>query len=317
MKKKKIAIVGFGRFGRTLLRLLEGDFEVGIYDVLPLSSLRTELEGKAEIIEGIENIYASDVIYYAVPISCFVDVIEAHKKYFRPNNLLIDILSVKLYPKKIFEFSLEGLDVRAMLIHPMFGPDSSRDGFTNLPLIMDRFTAREEDYIFWKNFFSKKGLSVVEMSAEKHDRLAANSQGVTHLIGRILDDMGYDKTIIDSNGAKKLLEVKEQTCNDTFELFIDLQQYNPYTKHMRSKLREAYKKINRLLISENAVENTYGIQGGKGSFNEQALISYLAQRQISKYKISYLYTTENVLKYLNDEDINYEFLRYLIPQEDS
>lgn len=30
---KSVAIAGFGRFGKTLFRLLGGDFEIGVYDV--------------------------------------------------------------------------------------------------------------------------------------------------------------------------------------------------------------------------------------------------------------------------------------------
>lgn len=41
-----------------------------------------------------------------------------------------------------------------------------------------------------------------------------------------------------------------------------------------------------------------GIQGGVGSFNEQALQYYLNRSNIKNYKVEYLYTSENVLKTL-------------------
>lgn len=47
-----------------------------------------------------------------------------------------------------------------------------------------------------------------------------------------------------------------------------------------------------------------GIQGGIGSFNEQAILYYLQLNKISNYEIEYLYTTKKVLKNLNDGSID-------------
>ncbi len=49
----------------------------------------------------------------------------------------------------------------------------------------------------------------------------------------------------------------------------------------------------------------YGIQGGKGSFSEQAINYYLKKQKIKKYKIKYLYTTSEVLKALNKSQIDF------------
>ena len=278
---KTVAIVGFGRFGKTLHHLLKNDFELIIINR-----------------DNAKDIMKADVIFYCVPISSFESVIKKHKKYFKDNHLLIDVLSVKMHPKKIFEKYLRNLKTQALLTHPMFGPDSSKDSFNNLPMIMDKFKASEKNYNFWKNFFINKGLKVVEMSAQKHDQLAANSQGVTHFIGRLLEKFKFGKTPIDSLGAKKLQEVMEQTCNDTWQLFNDLQNYNPYTKSMRIKLGRAYDLLNRKNI-------IYGIQGGKGSFNEEAILFYTKKNKINNFKIKYLFTSEKVLKNLHEGNIDF------------
>lgn len=47
-----------------------------------------------------------------------------------------------------------------------------------------------------------------------------------------------------------------------------------------------------------------GIQGGVGSFNEQAVLHYLNVNQIPYYEIEYLYTTKKVLKSLNEGAID-------------
>lgn len=48
-----------------------------------------------------------------------------------------------------------------------------------------------------------------------------------------------------------------------------------------------------------------GIQGGKGSFNEEALLHFIKVHQLTDYEIKYLYTTENVLKKLEEGKIDF------------
>jgi arogenate dehydrogenase (NADP+), plant len=287
---KTVAIVGFGRFGKTLGKLLRDDFNLIIINR-----------------NNASDIMKTDVVFYCVPISSFESVIKSHKKYFRESHLLIDVLSVKMHPKKILEKYLKGLKTQAILTHPMFGPDSIQGGFKDLPIIMDKFKASEENFGFWKDFFINKGLKVIEMPAQKHDRLAANSQGVTHFIGRLLEKFDFKPNEIDSLGAKKLREVMGQTCNDSWQLFKDLQNYNPYTKSMRSKLGRTYDLLyNQLLPKKiNRKKTVFGIQGGKGSFNEEALLSYIEKNKIKNFKIKFLFTTEKVLKNLHEGRIDY------------
>ncbi|MBI2085747.1 prephenate dehydrogenase/arogenate dehydrogenase family protein [Candidatus Daviesbacteria bacterium] len=292
---QKVGIVGFGRFGKTLYKLIKDDFIITIYDI---KNTKPET--------GIEKIYNSEIIFYCVPISTFEEVISNHKKYFKDHHLLIDVLSVKMYPAKIFKKYLANTKTQALLTHPMFGPDSSKNSFEGLPIILDKFMTSNGTYQFWKEYFKNKKLQVIELSAKKHDKMAASSQGLTHFVGRLLNTYGIKKTPIDSLGTKKLLEVVEQTCNDTWQLFTDLQHFNPYTKQMRIRLGETYNKIYNKLLPKQVNSNfiTFGIQGGQGSFNEEAIQYYLKKENIKKYKIKYLYTSENVLNALHKGDID-------------
>lgn len=296
----KVTIIGFGRFGKTLYRLLKDDFDVVVYK-------RTKQEGdEAFIITDLRKAYESTTIFYAVPIESFEFVISEHKEYIKPDHVLIDVLSVKMHPKHIFEKHLKGAKTQALLTHPMFGPDSSRDGFDGLPIVIDQFTASDKTVHFWKTFFEKKHLSVINLPAEEHDKLAAKSQGLTHFIGRLLEEFGLETTPIDTVGAKKLQEVREQTANDTWDLFTNLQHYNPYTKQMRLKVGDAYDKLYNKLIPKQVSKEyiTIGIQGGRGSFNEEAIMYYLKRNDIKNYKIAYLYTSDNVLRELHEGGID-------------
>lgn len=296
---KHISIVGYGRFGKVLHRLIKDDFVVTIFNKSEIKD-KTEFTSNTVIAKDISDVYKSEVIFYAVPIEVFEEVIANHRKYFQKHHLLIDVLSVKMHPAKVLDKYLKSSRVQAMLTHPMFGPDSSKWGFEGLPLIIDQFKASQANYSFWKNYFKNKKLRVIEMSAKDHDRLAANSQGLTHFIGRLLDAYGLKPTPIDSLGTKKLLKVKEQTCNDSWQLFTNLQHYNSYTRTMRKKLGNKYDELyNKLLPKQVDPKHiTYGIQGGKGSFNEEAINYYIQRAKIKKYKIKYLYTSAKVMQML-------------------
>jgi prephenate dehydrogenase len=301
-----VSIVGFGRFGQVLYRLLKNDFAVTLYRRHKIKP-DANFTQNTKVAINVKEVYKSDVIFFATPIESFEQVITAHKKYFRDGQLLIDVLSVKLHPMKVLEKHLKGTRVRALLTHPMFGPDSSKEGFTGLPLILDQFTASNDEYNFWKQFFVSKQLRVVEISADTHDKMAASSQGLTHFLGRLLDAYGMKATPIDSLGAKKFLEVKEQVSRDSWQLFNNLQHYNPYTMQMRLRLGKKYDQLyNQLLPKQvHAQYITFGIQGGKGSFNEKAIHHYLEKEGITAYKIKYLYTSEKVLRALHRGQIDF------------
>ncbi len=303
---KSVSIIGYGRFGQVLHRLLKDDFFVMLYDTKDIVGAK-QLGPNTRVAKNIREAFESEVIFYAVPIPAFEEVIKTHKKYFRLDHLLIDVLSVKMHPENIFKKYLEGTKTRAMLTHPMFGPDSSKGGFAGLPFIIDRFRADTSEYSFWKKYFEDKGLRVIEMSPREHDKLAANSQGLTHFIGRLLERLNVEKGPIDSLGTKKLLEVKEQTCNDTWELFAGLQHYNPYTKKMRLKLGSAYDALYNKLLPKEVQPGTitFGVQGGRGSFNEEAMFAYIKKNDIRKYDIRYLFTSERVLRSLHEGDIDF------------
>ena len=300
MNKKTVTIIGFGRFGKTLYELLKDDFSVTIYQ------RKKEENNNFPITNDLINAYASEVIFFAVPIQSFENVIEEHKQYFKPDHILIDVLAVKSYPANIFKKYLDKTKTQALLTHPIFGPDSAKNGFDNLPIVINKFLTTDETYQFWREYFKKKNLRVIELTPEEHDKLGAKSLGLAHFIGRLLGEFNMQPTLIDTVGATKLLEVKEQTCNDTWELFTNLQHYNPYTKEMRIKLGEAYDKLYNKLIPKQKNKNyvTIGIQGGKGSFNEEAIHYYLQRNNIEAYKIEYLHTSKNVLRALHEGDVD-------------
>ena len=115
------------------------------------------------------------------------------------------------------------------------------------------FSDINNQFSLWKEFFKNQRVEIIEMTPDEHDQLAARSQGITHFLGRMLKEFGINKTSIDTQGVKDLLDLVEQTCNDTWDLYTDLQLYNPYTMPTISKLRKSTESLDKQLKELNDV----------------------------------------------------------------
>ena len=166
------------------------------------------------------------------------------------DTIVMDTCSVKIYPAKWMKENIPS-DRFMIALHPMFGPDSGKNGVDGLPIVMCPISdSSDERYKKMKALFESMHLSVLEMSAERHDEEAAYSQGVTHFVGRTLRQMGMKPTPIATQGYKNLMTIVDQTCNDPLQLFYDLQRYNPYAKEMRLSLQVAIEKVLNALRRE-------------------------------------------------------------------
>ena len=233
----KVSIIGFGRFGAMLHSLLSKGFEVDVYDINPINN--------SDINEvTLENALLNETIFIAVPIRDFEDLIIQISDKISEGKTIIDVCSVKVYPKKVMTANIPS-DVDIIATHPLFGPDSLKD--SGSIMTMESVRDSYDRYDFWKNYFSSQNIIIEEISAEEHDMMAAKSQGLTHFVGRIIDDFGTSQTRIDTEGYKALHKLVNQTCNDSWELFEDIQNYNPYTNKMISELNGSFKKISEII----------------------------------------------------------------------
>ncbi|RLG22371.1 hypothetical protein DRN85_10810, partial [Methanosarcinales archaeon] len=79
---EKIAIIGFGRFGKVLYRLFKPDFEMILYDADKRAFRSYSLDKKDAVVAHPSLAYQASTVFFAVPIEAFDEVISTHKKYF-------------------------------------------------------------------------------------------------------------------------------------------------------------------------------------------------------------------------------------------
>jgi arogenate dehydrogenase (NADP+) len=84
---------------------------------------------------------------------------------------------------------------------------------------------------------------MISMSCKSHDSFTANSQFITHLMGRILGGQGLQATPIDTKGFQSVLKLIETTNADSFDLFYGLYKFNRNSKEAISNLRESMNEV--------------------------------------------------------------------------
>ena len=238
--RMKIAIIGFGRFGKLFAELL-----LPYGEVFVVSSKKIEDDRFTQI--ELSEISDCDWVIPCTPISTLEEVLKSITPHLKKGALVMDVCSVKVLPCQWLENTLPA-ETEIIGTHPMFGPDSARNGLAGLQMVICPLRQSSETLENIKNIFGGiMGLKIIETTPEDHDRQAAKSLSLVHFIGRGLGEMKISKQEISTLGFERLLTVNETVNNDTWQLFLDMQKYNPFAKEARKEfinaLTEVEKKI--------------------------------------------------------------------------
>lgn len=245
---EKVGIIGLGRFGRFWAEVLSHSFDVyGYTRTIPQEAPCTLL--------SLEDFCTLPTIFICVPMQAVQTTLQKMAPLIAHKTLVIDTCSVKIEPVRWMNEHLPS-HTEIIASHPMFGPDSARKGrngsqgrycLANLPIMMHPERVSPERYEFWRSFFISIELEVVEMSPEEHDKQAAMSQALTHMLGKTLNTMGIEETPIGTLWYRKLLAICKQVAKDTPELFYDMQTLNPYASIMRQDFERAWDTVTKSL----------------------------------------------------------------------
>ncbi|MCS6803913.1 MAG: prephenate dehydrogenase/arogenate dehydrogenase family protein [Acidobacteriota bacterium] len=239
-ERPSCSIIGFGRFGRLLASILMDEFSLVVHDT-DRSAMAAAAAQRIRVVD-LEQACQAENIFFCVPISTFESILRQARPHLQPNTLVMDTCSVKLHPARLMQ-QLCPETVELLATHPLFGPDSATAGLAGLRIVFCPLRIAAARLHGWQEFWQRRGVQVITKSPDEHDRLAAYSQGITHLLGRVLGELQLSPSDISTKGFEAILGVIEQTNHDTWQLFHDLQRYNPYTKQMRDDLVKAFNTI--------------------------------------------------------------------------
>ncbi|KAK6914464.1 Prephenate dehydrogenase, nucleotide-binding domain [Dillenia turbinata] len=252
--KLKIAIIGFGNFGQFLAKtLVKQNHNVLAYSRSNYTSIAQSLgvcffsdaddlcEEHPEVILLCTSIISTENVLKSLPL-----------QRLKRSTLFVDVLSVKEFPKNLFLQHLPS-DFDILCTHPMFGPESGKNGWNGLPFVYEKVrigndetrASRLERFL---EVFEREGCRMVEMSCAEHDRFAAGSQFITHTVGRTLEKLGLESTPINTKGYETLLSLVENTAGDSFELYYGLFMYNKNAMEQIQKLELAFELVRKELF---------------------------------------------------------------------
>ena len=250
----KIGIIGFGKFGQFLAKTFVKNNEVYAVGRSDMSSQARELGCDFFPLFDMSSFAKvdCDVIIISCSIISFEEVLRQIPKDTFKGKLIVDVLSVKVHARKtMFQYLPEDSDI--LCTHPMFGPESGKFGWQGLPFLYDRVRIKDDERCNrFLQLWEQERCKMIEMSCEQHDQYAANSQFITHLTGRILWQQNLVPTPIDTKGFQTVLNLVDNTCKDSFDLFYGLYYYNEHAGSQLQKIREALSKVERQLAAKEA-----------------------------------------------------------------
>lgn len=235
----KIGIIGFGRLGRLISKNLAQDFELLVYDKAGFEKEIVEIGASAV---SLSELCQAEVVIPFVPISEFENIIKEISPLLKEDSLVIDVCSVKIHPMKIMH-ELLPKKIQVLGTHPMFGPDSAKTTLMGSKIVLCKHRIHEDLYQNIKAYLSKFGLKVIEASAEQHDKEISSSLLLTHFLGRTLIDFDAKQLDIDTAGYRRLMKILTTVENDTWQLFEDMNKYNPFAKETIDRFLSTQNKI--------------------------------------------------------------------------
>lgn len=233
-KQYSVGIFGYGAFGRFMAQHLVPWFRVKAWDRNPSAFG----EGAPDNVPGVklasvEEVAGCGKVIFAVPWDSLAEAVTAAAPFLRPGTLVLDVTSVKMGPAELLPRLLPD-NVEILCTHPLFGPQSGRDGIAGLRIALCPIRIERDRYYRVCDFLTDKlNLLVLKTNPEKHDREMARVQAVTHFISRALRDVSLTPSPMATRAYEKLQEFSSIVLSDSWDLFLTIQNGNPFAEEMR------------------------------------------------------------------------------------
>lgn len=223
-------IIGYGRFGKLWADCLQKLGEVKVFD-------------KNLASKSLSDVAQSDLLFLLVPISEIENICKKIESLLSVKTIVIDACSVKVLPVKAMKKWLPKAQP-IIATHPLFGPDSvKRMGIKNQKIVVSKIRATSTQQKTFEKILKKLQLKIIHATPEQHDEQMAKSQALVHFIGRGLHSLNLNEQPIATPDYNTLLRMNEMVHNDTWQLFYDMQNYNPYTKKIRKNFLTSLQKL--------------------------------------------------------------------------
>jgi len=185
------------------------------------------VEATTDNVAAVKN---SDVVLLSVSIDNLEEVIAQVSPYIRPEQVIIDITSIKVLPVETMHKHIKaGLTLGT---HPIFGPGAKSIANQNFVLTP---TSERETTLAQKvrEYLETRGAKVTVMTPQEHDEMMAVILGLSHFIAVVSADtlLSFDRLkqmeAISGITYKVLLTLVESVLSENPELYASLQMSLP------------------------------------------------------------------------------------------
>lgn len=226
-----IGLLGFGAFGRLMARHLQPHLPIVVFDAA--RPIEPDDSGRGRVPGGIAEVAACDIVVLAVPVDSLAEAIAALRPHLRAGTIVLDVGSVKIEPARQL---LAGLPDHVEVIgtHPLFGPQSAREGLKGLKIALCPIRGDS----LWRiaAFLRHKlKLDVILTTPDAHDRDMALVQGLTHLVAKILVRMEPMPRRMTTRSFELLMQATEMVRHDAPGVFLAIEQANPHARAVRER----------------------------------------------------------------------------------
>jgi len=227
----KTAIIGAGKMGRWFTKFFLGEGDSVIVSGRSKEKLlKIRDEFGVETASYVDAVKSADRVLICVSIDGFEDVVKEIHSHIRPNQVVMDICSIKEVPVEIMHKYIKTGTVLGT--HPVFGPGAK--SIKNQNFILTPISGKEkrfaEDFKAW---LEERQANVFIMSPKKHDELMSVVLGFPHFLGLVVCDtlLSYPDFLETKKVAgasyKMLLTLAEAIASEETEFYTSLQMKLP------------------------------------------------------------------------------------------
>ena len=227
----RIALIGAGKMGVWFAKF----FLSKSYDVVLADRKKEKLEKLQDLTVDIttnfeEAVKDADQILLCVSINAIEEVVKAISSALQPDQVVMDICSIKETPVKIMHQYIRGAIVLGT--HPVFGPGSK--GVKHKAFILTPTNDREHEFAEkFKTWLEQEEAHVFVMTPQEHDELMSVVLGLPHFLGlaaceTLLEQKNLSETKkVAGTTYRMLFTLAEATALETPDLYASLQTNLP------------------------------------------------------------------------------------------
>jgi len=240
-----VALLGYGRFGRSLGQLLaDGGVAHRAYD--PQADVPAEY--RAGSLQDLAK--GATFVVLAVPVPRMRAALVDLRPYLDPSQIVLDVGSVKVRPAADFAEVL-GRAIPWCGSHPLFGPLSLALAERPLRVVVCPSPLHPTAAARVRSLYERVGCEVIEQTPEGHDRVMAHTHALTFFIAKGMIDAGAGMEVpFAPPSFQAIARAIETVRSDAGHLFAAIAHENPFAAEARKQLVQALAAVDRALDAE-------------------------------------------------------------------